>query len=85
MIPELSEEIGVNIVNALVSVGARQVGTKEQVLGARHNRRTYWCAVFADEHPHVPAVAFLLMRIVPVHLELSTRRHNYTNVILGVE
>jgi hypothetical protein len=67
---KVGSEIGVDIIQSLTSAGARQVGTKEQVLGVQHNRRGYWCAVFADTNPHVPAVAFLLLRIIPVHLEL---------------
>lgn len=71
-IPTLGKEIGVDIIETLISAGARQVGTKGQVLGAQHNRRGYWCAVFAGTHPHVPAVASLLVRIIPVSMELSS-------------
>jgi hypothetical protein len=70
-VPAMSWQIGIDIVDALSSVGATAVGTKEEVLGVRHQRRDYWCVVFDEDALHVAAVAFLLMRILPVHLELQ--------------
>jgi hypothetical protein len=69
-IPILSDEIGVDVIRALSSAGALRVGTKEDVLGVRHTRRGYWCATFDPAHTQVPAAAFLLVRILPVHLRL---------------
>jgi hypothetical protein len=67
---DLAEEIGADIEGKLRSFGASDVGTKEEVLGVQHQRRGYWCALFDDDSPHVPAVAYFLTRIVPVHLGL---------------
>jgi hypothetical protein len=69
-IPILSDEIGVDVVKALLSTGALKVGTKEDVLGVMHTRRGYWCATFDRAQPQVPAAAFLLVRILPVYLRL---------------
>ena len=66
-----SEEINVDVSRSLLSAGALLVGTKEDLLGVRHQRRQYWCAVFEVGQEHVPAVAFLLMRIIPVYLGLE--------------
>ena len=66
-----SDEINVDVSRSLLSAGALLVGTKEELLGVHHQRRHYWCAIFDAEQEHVPAVAFLLMRIIPVDLGLE--------------
>jgi hypothetical protein len=70
-VPAFSQEIGIDIAAELLAAGADEVGTKAALLGVTHQKRGYWCALFPDANQHLPAIAFFLMRIVPVHLELK--------------
>lgn len=63
---ELDEGAGLNVRTALVQAGARQIGTKVQLLHEAGTRRNYLCAIFPVEERLVPVVAFLLTRVLPL-------------------
>lgn len=63
---ELDEGAGLDVCAALVQAGARQSGTKAQLLHEGGTRRNYLCAIFPAEQRLVPVVAFLLTRVLPL-------------------
>lgn len=56
---------GLRAAELLEAVGA-EVGTREMLLNDSSRRRFYLCACFDRVNPHVPVVAVILTRILPV-------------------
>jgi hypothetical protein len=61
-----------SVEGCLVALGAR-FGTKEHLVGDAGKHRGYPCAVFPRKEPQIAAVAFALVRVLPLHYENERR------------
>jgi hypothetical protein len=63
---ELDEAAEADVNRELRSAGAVNVGTREALLGDTSRRRTFPCVVFERGDEHVPVLAFVLTRVLPL-------------------
>jgi hypothetical protein len=64
-IEELSKGAGVSVRQILERFGA-EVDRREQLLGDTNRRRLYLCATFPANCDHLPAICYVLTRILPL-------------------
>lgn len=62
----LDRGAGVSVARELRAVGATDVGSRELLLGDSSRRRSFLCATFEVRDQHVPILAFLLTRAMPL-------------------
>jgi len=62
----LAASAGIDVVDALRSLGATAVGTREDLLGDEGRTRRRWGALFPVDNTNVPIAAFVLTRVAPV-------------------
>jgi hypothetical protein len=67
---ELAAGAGADVWSALMDVGAKAVGPREDILGGDERKRPGLCALFDDEGDLVPLCAYVLTRIAPIHRQL---------------
>ena len=64
-IEELTEGAGISVRRVLEGLGA-EVDRREQLLGDVRSRRLYLCATFPKESNHLPAICYVLTRVLPL-------------------
>ena len=62
----LSDEWGFDLARALLSLGARSVGSREELIGTDNRRRTDLCVLFGANEMAVPIAAFAAVRVIPI-------------------
>jgi hypothetical protein len=62
---ELTEGAGISVRRMLERFGA-EVDRREQLLGDAGPRRLYLCATFPSDHNHLPAICYVLTRVLPL-------------------
>jgi hypothetical protein len=71
---ELEAGAGNDVRSMLLRHGATRVGTREELESCTHQRRNYLAAHFPRGDDEIPALAFILTRVVPlVRAELAMR------------
>ena len=63
---DLDDGAGVGVRQLLLTHGAFELDTRENVLGTTNNRKTELCVTFNTENSVVPIVAYVLTRVAPL-------------------
>ena len=63
---ELDQGANCDVENLMVEWGAIGYGTREEQVGDQSNRKRQMCVVAPTDVEHLPAVAFLVTRILPL-------------------
>ena len=63
---ELDQGANCDVENLMVEWGAIGYGTREELVGDQSNRKRHMCVVAPTDVEHLPAVAFLVTRILPL-------------------
>lgn len=69
---ELDDGAGCGVRSLLSDWGAMSYGTREEVIGDTSQRRTYMCVTASSDTEHLPAIAYLLTRVVPLARGVET-------------
>ncbi len=63
---QLDAGAGADVAQALMSLGATSVGTREALLGDTSPRQGRLCAIFPSDAEHVPVAAYVMIRVAPI-------------------
>jgi serine/threonine protein kinase len=67
---ELDAAAGVSVLGELRALGATDLGTRAEIVGDTSGRRNFLCAAFPASATHLPAAAYVMIRVAPIYQRL---------------